>query len=214
MYIFKKFINKQPVTFIWLLSIVGHLSLLPRDYYLGQVKPLSYHLGIFLGLSLICWLSYEILQKVDLKPFEIKDFKKQIIYPTLLFGTILGLISSILTIIVLRKTGQSLIMLPTWVDLLALLNSINFEVLHRLFPIPLVYLALNKIFNNNTEKNRSYLIWASIIIVSLFFGIIKDFMNIVLGWLFCRKGFWTSLLTLVLANLITLAILSFYSLYF
>ncbi len=213
MHTLKNLIKKQPTTFIWLLSILGHLSLLPRDYYLGQSKPLSYHLGIFLGLSLICWLSYEILQKVDLKPFEIKDLKKQIFYPVLLFGSILGLISSILTIMVLRKTGQSLIMLPPWIDLLALLNSINFEVLHRLFPIPLVYLALNKIFNN-TEKNRSYLIWASIIIVSLFFGIIKDFMNIVLGWLFCRKGFWTSLLTLVLANLITLAILSFYSLYF
>ena len=218
---------------LWLLCLAGSWSIIPYVLHLGILPaPVSILKILFLGTlqalvfyGLICFLSYKLFSKTDLRPFSNKNSLKR----TLFFGVIPGITTG-LAIYLLDKiffiTSPLLIgkiHTPFWIGALAsLYGAINEEVILRLFLFTLVYFGFQKIFNSS-KKNRLLLLWTTNIIVAIIFGVghlpaafklitpssfeifrillLNGIPGLIFGWLFWSKGLWTAMMAHFVADL-------------
>jgi hypothetical protein len=226
----------RPFIFIWACCIMGSLLVLPYSHFLGlipHVSPailLSVVVQSIVLYGVICWLCYLFVRKVDLQPFLIRRPLKQIIYPGILTGLVVGL-----TIFALERSifsesilANSVVRPPFWSGVLAsFYGAFNEEVLSRLFLLTVVYLLLCKIVKH-PQRSRNYLLASAILISSLAFAaghlpalfkitganaeIFRVFLlngtaGIAFGWLYCTRGFWAAALAHFSADIIIHAIL-------
>src|SRR4051812_18469610 len=98
-----KMTDKKIFFILWLLCIVGALSVIPYVQYL-KILPseVSIWRVLLLGtlqaaalFGLVCWASFKILPKTDLCPFVIDSPRKRIVYPALVSGVLVGLVISL-----------------------------------------------------------------------------------------------------------------------
>lgn len=225
--------TKRLCAILWLLCMIGAWAVLPYIVFLTGMNPSSVsYLSLFLISTLqagvlygvVCWLSYLILKKVDLHPFHISNFSKQIIYPGILAGLLVGLV-----IFGLDKTiFQSSLLVnmhpPFWAGALAsIYGGINEEVLMRLFLLTLFYFCFQKIFKPRHER-QPFFMWMAIFIVALIFGaghlfaavkvaplsifevtrilLLNGIGGVTLGWLYYTNGFWAAALAHFVADLV------------
>ena len=174
--------NNRKIFFtLWLLCIIGSLSVLPYIHYLGTLpygasiwKVLFFgtlQAAVFFGL--ICWVSAKILPKTDLHPFVAENFRKRVIYPALISGILVGLVIflSDKTIFASSALTGAGIHPPFWAGFLAsIYGAVNEEVLLRLFLFTLIYFGLNKVFKYKSST-RLRALWSTNILVSLLLGI-------------------------------------------
>ena len=103
---------------IWVLCIIGQLSVLPYLYSLGDVPAPSVPVRllvasagafafIFNGLLLLC--SSYILKRVDLEPFASRSWRDTA-YPAIPYGIVIGLASQHL----IDSFHQGPLPLPAW----------------------------------------------------------------------------------------------------
>ena len=221
-------VYKRIYFLLWILCILGALSVLPYLQYLGVAVSMRQALlsvlqsALFLGL--ICWLSSKIVPKTDLHPFVFTKPLQRIVYPGVIAGVFIGLV-----IFFSDKTlfGNSLISgihPPFWAGALAsIYGAVNEEVLCRLFLLTLIYFILNKIFRFGTGK-RLYALWAATILVALIFGLghlpaafqlsspsafeifrilfLNGVAGVVFGWLYWSRGLWTAMAAHFVADLV------------
>lgn len=232
-------IIKQLFIGIWILSIIGALSVLPYAYFIGLIpESTSYVQLVLMNIinsaimyGIICWISYLLLKRVDLQPFKANTIA-EIVYPGILPGIFVGL-----TIVISNKLFFQDSVLgtmqhpPFWTGLIAsMYGAINEEVLCRLFLLTLIYFILSKLVKNHMHY-RSYLIWISICVVAIIFGIghlpaafkiispstidiirillLNGIAGIVFGWLYYKKGFWTGVTAHFIADIIIHVLLIF-----
>lgn len=218
--------HKKTFLFIWLFCLVGSWSVIPYIQYLG-ILPESTSISQVLLLGtlqaailygLICFLSYKLLPKTDLKPFSDKSCLKKNIFFGVISGTFTGLAIYFLDKIIfpssLLITGK--IDPPFWAGAIAsLYGAINEEVLLRLFLFTLIYFIFHKLFNF-TKAYRLPFLWITNIIVAVIFGLghlptafrliepstyeisrillLNGIPGIVFGWLYWSKGLWTAMM--------------------
>jgi len=172
--------DKRTFFILWLLCIVGSLSVFPAVQYLGILPSevsiwrvllvSTLQAAVFFGL--ICWVSSKIVPKTDLRPFVTDNPRKRIVYPALVSGILVGLIIffSDKTIFASSALVGEGVHPPSWAGALAsIYGAVNEEVLLRLFLFTLIYFVLNKIFNYKPSK-RLMVLWSTNIFVALLFG--------------------------------------------
>jgi len=218
-----KALNKRLFFVLWILCIIGYWSVLPYVRYLGVLPPDAQIMKIILFgtlqaalvFGLACWLSYKLLPKTDLHPFVIKDIRKQVIYPGVLAGVLVGLIIYGLDRTVFQNSLLSVVHPPIWTGALAsLYGAINEEVLLRLFLFTLVYFLFRKLCKFNNQR-RIYFLWITNILVALVFGLghlpalfglttptsfdifrvmlLNGIPGVVFGYLFWTRGLWAAM---------------------
>lgn len=210
---------------LWVLCLIGSWAILPYVHYMG-ILPLSLPVVLLLGTiqaavlyGLVCYLSFKLLPKTDLQPFVIKDLKRQIIYPGVIFGLLVGLIIYFLNQTVFQDSllVAGSVSPPLWTRALAsIYGGVNEEVLLRLFLFTSVYFISRKIFKF-TNRNRLYFLWGTNIIIALIFGLghlpaafklispssfeifrillLNGIPGLVFGWLYWSRGLWAAMAT-------------------
>lgn len=205
---------------LWIACLVGAAALLPHYFYLAGSIPKTTLVfadiaGSSIAWGIICWLSFLLLQRVDLTPFSSTNFLKQVIYPGTLSGILVGVVITILTSVFFSHSVFLSKTSPLWATMLAsIYKGLNEEVLMRLFFLTLVYFLLTKLFKEH-QRYRPYLQWTAILIAALGFGgghlrvaftilpalsgfeifrilFLNGIARIVFGWLYCTRGFWAA----------------------
>lgn len=172
---------RQNFIALWVLCILGALSVIPYIYYLGILPEHSIWKAAFLGsfqaallFGCACWISYKILPKTDLCPFPTihqKNYVNEIIYPSLISGVLVGLAIFIFDKTIFNSSMLSVIHPPFWAGVLAsLYGGVNEEVLLRLFLFSLIYFLFGK-FITLHANTRWILLWSTNLLVALLFGI-------------------------------------------
>lgn len=218
--------NKKTFILLWALCILGgwavlpyvqHLGILPSDVSIWKVALLSMvQAAIFFGL--ICWISFKILPKTDLHPFPTlhrEQFPKQIVYPALISGVLVGLAIFVSDRTLFNSSLLSGVHPPFWAGALAsLYGAVNEEVLLRLFLFTFIYFLFGKSLTI-VKSNRLIILWGVNILVALLFGIghlpaafklaspsafeifrvlfLNGIAGIVFGWLYWSRGLWTAM---------------------
>lgn len=228
---------RKTFVFLWLLCIAGSWSVIPYVQYLG-ILPASLLQVLILGTlqavlfyGLICYLSYKLFLKTDLRPFPDTFSLKRIVLFGLMPGLVIGLVIYLLDTIIfpssLLMTGK--VHPPFWIGALAsCYGAINEEVLCRLFLFTLVYFGLNKIFSFG-KQNRLLFLWITNVIVAIIFGlghlpaafklitpssleifrllILNGIPSIIFGWLYWSKGLPIAMIAHFMADLMIHAVL-------
>jgi len=163
------------IIFLWLGCLLGAISILPYLYYLKIIPPSTPFNTLFL-LSLIqaallygiiLWLSYILIPKTDLKPFNTEKLLNQIVLPGIFVGLFSGLTILVLNKIIFQNSILNVLSPPFWIVILAsLYGAINEEVLLRLFLFTLIYFLFNKL-----NWKCSVIFWITNILVALIFGL-------------------------------------------
>lgn len=229
---FKANLKNRKIFFsLWILCIVGFWSVLPYVQYLGIMSPLlvfwkvllfsTIQATLFFGL--ICWLSFKILPKTDLRPFLLHDRLKQIVYPAIISGVLVGFTIFLVDKIVFQSSLLLGVHPPFWAGAIAsIYGGINEEILLRLFLFTLLYFLLGKCVKIN-ERNRACLLWIVNIIVAIIFGLghllvafklivpstfeifrillLNGIAGVVFGWLYWSRGLWTAIAAHFIADL-------------
>lgn len=230
-------VNKKIFFLLWALCVIGFLAVIPYIRSLGII-PSTVSIGkvVLFGTiqaalfyALICWLSYKILPKTDLHPFNLDNPLKRIIYPGIISGVAVGLI-----IFLSDKTlfGSSLLSgthPPFWAGALAsLYGAFNEEILLRLFLFTFLYFILSKCFKFYARK-KLFFLWFTNIVVALIFGLghlpaafklispsafeifrvlfLNGIAGIVFGWLYWSRGLWTAIVAHFVTDLMIHAFL-------
>ncbi|MBS0585322.1 MAG: CPBP family intramembrane metalloprotease [Verrucomicrobia bacterium] len=225
--------NKRRFILLWSLCILGFWSILPYIQHL-EILPLTVSIwkvallgtiqtALFFGL--ICWISFKILPKTDLHPFPPlykKRFLKQIVYPALIAGILVGLAIFVADKLIFNSSLLLGVHPPFWTGALAsLYGAVNEEVLMRLFLFTLVYFLIGKWLRIDSN-NRSFILWSVNIFVALLFGIghlpaafklispsafeifrvlvLNGIAGVVFGWLYWSRGLWTAIATHFVAD--------------
>lgn len=215
--------SKRQFLLLWFFCLIGSWSVFPYIYYLG-ILPTSTSISnaffissiqaiIFFGL--ICYLSYKILPKTDLRPFIVTNVFRQIFLPGLVSGVSVGLIIFFLDKTIFQDTLLSGVHPPFWAGALAsIYGAVNEEVLLRLFLFSFIYYIFRKLCKCS-NGNRVLLLWTVNIIVSIIFGLghlpaalklinpsyfeifrillLNGIPGMVFGWLYWSKGLWTAM---------------------
>ena len=165
--------------------------------------------------GLVCWLSYKLLPKTDLHPFLIENPFKQILFPGVVAGLLVGLTLYFLDKTVFHSSILSEMHSIVWPGALAsLYGGVNEEVLLRLFLFTFIYFLCGRIFKF-THEHRLYFLWMTNILVALIFGLghlpaafklvtpsgfeffriilLNGIGGIVFGWLYWSRGLWTAM---------------------
>lgn len=174
--------NKKRYITLWLLSILGSLSVLPYMSYLG-VLPLfepiwkiallsGVQAALFFGV--ICWISFKILPKTDLNPFPIvhrENLLKKIVFPALISGILVGIAILVFDKTIFASSPLSKVHPPLWAGALAsIYGAVNEEVLLRLFLFTFCYFLVGKCLKIGAS-NRPIILWGVNIFVALLFGV-------------------------------------------
>lgn len=223
--------SKRQLLLLWLFCLIGSWSVFPYIYYLG-ILPSSISIShaffissiqaiIFFGI--ICYLSYKILPKTDLRPFIITNVFKQIFLPGVISGVSVGLIIFSLDKTLFQDSLLSGVHPPFWAGALAsIYGAVNEEVLLRLFLFTFIYFIFGKLCNCSSD-NKLLLLWTVNIIVSILFGLghlpaalklttpssfeifrillLNGIPGMVFGWLYWSRGLWTAMVAHFVADL-------------
>ena len=202
---------------LWILAIVGSLSVLPYVGYLEMAPALTVNRVLLITLqsavvfALICFLSYKIVPKTDLRPFS----NQKPIYPALISGAVMGVVIFILDKTIFHSSLLSEVHPPIWAGALAsIYGAVNEELLLRLFLFTTVYYLLKKWFKF-PENQRIYFLWSVNILVALIFGLghlpaafklvspsafdifrilfLNGIAGILFGWLYWSRGLWAAM---------------------
>lgn len=215
---------KQNYVILWVLCILGSLSVIPYIHYLEILPDTSvWKVALFgsmqssLLFGFVCWLSYQVIPKTDLQPFppiNKENFLKEIVYPALIAGVLLGLTIFFFDKTIFNSSLLSGVHPPFWAGALAsVYGAVNEEVLLRLFLFSFIYFHIGKVLDKQV-KNRSVL-WGTNFFVALIFGIghlpavfkitqpssfeifrvlfLNGIAGIVFGWLYWSRGLWTAI---------------------
>lgn len=109
--------------------------------------------ALFFGL--ICWISFKIIPKTDLRPFPTLSgsYLKQVIYPAIVYGVLVGLVIFILDKTIFNNSLLSNVHPPLWSGTLAsIYGAVNEEVLLRLFFFSLIYFFSRQMCKNTGEQ--------------------------------------------------------------
>lgn len=218
--------SKKTFAILWVLCILGGWSVLPYVQYLGILPKTAsfWKVGLLatiqaaLFFGFLCWGSFKILPKTDLSPFP-SLFKgnvvKQIFYPAIIYGVLLGLLIFISDKTVFNSSLLSGTHPPFWAGALAsIYGGVNEEVFLRLFLFTLFYFLVGKCVKIH-ESNKSAILWCVNIFVALLFGIghlpaalklaptsvfeifrvlfLNGIAGVIFGWLYWSKGIWTAI---------------------
>lgn len=212
---------------LWFLSILGALAILPYASYLGTISSsaltpkavLIFTLQVALFFGLICWFSYWLLQRTDLKPFSKPSFSF-----ACLAGCAVGLSIYALDILIFKSTVLFETTPPLWTGLLgSFYGAIDEEVLLRLFLFTLIYYLCRKIFKFD-PRHRFQFLWSINILVALAFGLghlpatfqlitpttidivrilfLNAIGGLVFGWLYWTRGIWSAMVAHFVADLV------------
>ncbi len=224
--------NKKRFFFLWILCILGAVSVFPYMRYLGMLPatssawkmPLFYITQSVLFFGFICWSSFKILHKIDLKPFALRNPLKQIVYPALIWGTLVGFTLFIFDKALFSDSLFSEPRAPLWARALAsIYGGVNEEVLVRFFLFSLLYFLLGKCVRIHSG-NRLFILWAINISAALLFGIghlptafkltapstfeiyrillLNGVAGAVFGWLYWSRGLWAAMGAHLIADLV------------
>ena len=215
---------------VWLISIIGGLSVLPYAYYLNLIPASTSFAHVLLAsiantaimYGVLLFFSYLLLQRVGIKPFA-QSFFQQVNGLSIMSGVTVGLILVGLNKFFFKSSAlaQSAIIPPLWTRVMAsLYGAINEEVLCRLFLLTLMYFVLNKCF----AKREPLIMWGAITLSALFFGIahlpaafkiispslfevsrillLNGIAGIAFGYLYCTRGFWSGVIAHFTADLV------------
>lgn len=223
---------KRTFILLWILCLVGSWAIIPYIYQLGIIPASTSVMNLFLITTIqssllygiICFVSYKILPKTDLHPFNTENLFKDIISPGVVFGGIVGSILLLFELTIFRDlTLSGAIHPPLWTGALAsIYGAINEEVLLRLFLFTSIYYTLSKVFKR-IGTNRLVILWSANVIVALMFGlghlptafklatpsgleisrilILNGIAGVVFGWLYWSKGLWTAMVAHFIADL-------------
>lgn len=218
--------NKKTFIILWALCILGSLSVLP---YLQHMEILPSTTSIWkvallgtiqaaLLFGFVCWISYKILPKTDLQPFPPlhgEKYLKQIVYPALISGVLVGLAIFVFDKTIFNDSLLSGAHSPFWAGALAsIYGGINEEVLLRLFLFTLIYFFVGKCLKID-GRNRSIVLWCVSIVVAIIFGVghlpaalklapasafeifrvlfLNGIAGVVFGWLYWTRGLWAAI---------------------
>jgi hypothetical protein len=199
------------------LPYVQHLGILPSTVSIWKVALLGTVQSV-LFFWLICWISFKILPKTDLRPFPTLHrgmVLKQIVYPVIISGVLVGLVIFVSDTTIFNSSLLSGVHPPFWAGALAsLYGAINEEVLLRLFLFTLIYFLVGKCLAIR-GSNRLAILWSVNILVALIFGIghlpaafklaspsafeifrvlfLNGIAGIVFGWFYWSRGLWTAM---------------------
>jgi hypothetical protein len=224
--------NKKTFFILWILCIIGSCSVLPYVQNLGIFPATVSIWKVFLlgtiqavlFFGLICWLSFKILPKTDLHPFFYRNFFKQIAYPGVIAGILVGGAIFFFDKTVFHSSLFSGVHPPFWAGALAsIYGGVNEEVLLRLFLFTLIYFLFSKAIKIR-EGNRLPILWSVNLLVALLFGIghlpaafilaspsafeifrvlfLNGIAGIVFGWLYWSRGLWTAIAAHVVTDLV------------
>ena len=219
-------VNKKTFILLWALCILGGWSVLPYVQHLGILpSTVSIWKVALLGtiqavlfFGLICWISFKILPKTDLHPFpplRKERFLKQMVYPALISGVLVGLAIFVSDTAIFNNSLLSGVHPPFWAGALAsIYGAVNEEVLLRLFLFTLIYFLIGKCVTIR-GSNRLTILWSVNIVVALVFVIghlptafklaspstfeifrvlfLNGIAGIVFGWLYWSRGLWTAI---------------------
>ena len=215
--------NKKIFFFLWLLCIIGTLSVLPYVLYL-EIFPSSVSICKLSVLSVIqsavvfgfiCWLSSRIVPRTDLQPFLYDNLAKRIVYPALISGVFVSLVLFVFDQIFFGSSLLAVVHPPFWTGALAsIYGAINEEVSLRLFLFTLIYYIFKQILRFSVNK-RLIILWITNIIVALLFGLghlpmayklispqpfevfrilfLNGVAGMVFGWLYWSRGLWAAI---------------------
>jgi len=217
---------RKPFFLLWILCILGSLSVLPYVYYL-QLLPtsislfkvvilVSFQAALLFGL--LCWLSSKILPKTDLRPLS---FDKKVLLPSIISGILVGL--TLVFFDQIFSSPLTNVRPPIWTGALSsLYGAINEEVSLRLFLFTLVYFLIGKCIKIR-QGNRTAILWAINIFVALLFGVghlpaaakliplvpfevfrilfLNGIAGAVFGWLYWTRGLWAAMAAHFVADL-------------
>ncbi len=215
---------RKPLFLLWILCVVGFWAHIPYVQYL-EILPdtIPVWRTLLLGtvqtallFGFICWLSSKILPKTDLHPFVYRNFLKQIAYPGIVAGILVG--GAIFTFdqTVFHSSLLSGVHPPFWAGaLVSLYGGVNEEVLFRLFLFTLIYFLFGKVIKIH-GGNRVSILWSVNLLVAILFGMghlpavskqltslsafeiyrvlfLNGIAGIVFGWLYWSRGLWTAI---------------------
>jgi len=172
-------IHKKNMIILWLLCIFGSWMVLPYIYYLDVIPSSVSIAKIFLLITvqsavlygIVCWLSYLLVPKTDLRPFNTERSIKRIVYLGVVSGGAVGLIIHLLDSTIFQSSLFSGLHPPFWAGVFAsIYGAVNEEVLLRLFLFTFVYFLFGKIVNI-THQNRLAFLWVTNVIVAIVFGL-------------------------------------------
>ena len=223
--------NKKPFFILWILCIIGIWSVIPYTHHLAPL-PVAVSmwkillLGTVQGIvffGLICWLSFKIVPKTDLDPFSYQNFLKQIAYPGIISGLVVGGAIFFFDKTIFRSSLLSEVHPPLWTGALAsIYGGVNEEVLLRLFLFSFIYFIFGKAIKIR-KNNRPVILWSVNIIVALLFGMshlpaafklaspsgfeifrvlfLNGLAGLVFGWLYWSRGLWAAITAHIVADL-------------
>jgi hypothetical protein len=222
--------DKQIYITLWIACIIGALSILPYAFHLSGMTDFSFFswatlltaLQAAVLFGIVCWLSYLIVPKTDLKPFEAKDPLKKIVYPGMIGGVVLGLVLWGLSSFIFSQSAFTGMHPPIWKGAVAsLYGAVNEEVLLRLLFFSLFYFLFRKIFPAARRKRLLFL-WSTNVIVALLFGLghlplafkvssmssfevfrilfLNGIAGCVFGWLYFSRGLWSAMVAHFVAD--------------
>lgn len=217
--------NPKMIYFVlWVLCILGSISVFPYIYYLGVPVPsisalLLSILQVMVLYGGVCTASYYLVPKTDLRPFAMGDIVK----PGVLAGGATGALILMIDRLVFSNSMLSEIEVPVWAGVLAsVYGAVNEEVLLRLFLFTSVYYLFGKIFTIHS-KNRIRFLWSSNLIVALLFGIghlplalqlaepsafevvrillLNGIPGLIFGWLYFSNSLWVAMVAHFITDL-------------
>lgn len=218
--------HKRYFVLLWIFCVLATVAVLPYLHALGilpAITPKIFLLSLIqptILFGIVCWLSYLLLKRVDIKPF---GPVKPMILPGIISGLIVGGIITLLekTLFASSALSSAGFKPPAWAGFLAsFYGGLNEEVLCRLFLATLIYFLFTKI-----SKKKTPAIWTSIILSALIFAIghtpalfkimplvsgfelfrillLNTFPGIVFGWLYFRRGFFAGVFAHFVTDLI------------
>lgn len=219
---------------LWIGCILGTWAILPFFAHFGLFPPtVSWKMivivqtiqsAILYGV-LLAFSAY-FLNRVDLRPFEVSNFWRQVLLPGILGGLVVGGFHLTAQWMLQPDSGLIEEAPPFWKGALAaVFGGINQEVAARLFFLTTIYFVFRYWFPSTSIRN--YLLWTAIGIAALFFGLIRLLLaaqtaelsgwdmggifliqavaGAVFGWLYSFYSFWAAVLAHFLADLLRAA---------
>lgn len=201
----------SPFVKIWGLSVFGNLFIFFLAQHLHEI-PQTVTFSLFTVLSLLFGLlahfGIKLVDKAELNSLNSSNFFKTDLLPAI-SGTALSIIGIfILDRVFIKISPEEITFLdssPFWARIISsFYDSINLEIVFRLFLLSLIYYLLKKFIKK--KEMEKYLIWTSILIAALAPALNYLFADgatqskllisntiggAVYGYLFVYRSFWS-----------------------
>jgi len=241
---------KNKFLFLWLSGILSTVVALPYIFTLQhsviekapvsvtQLALISIIQSVIL-LAVTIFLGLKLSKKINLPTLAIfeskKSFKeefKNVIITAIPIGIIVGIVIKFLDLFLLNIPDLTMMSekMPFWKAIMAApYGGVVEELLMRLFLVTLFAWIISKIVKETDVINNSYIMWTSIILASIIFGlghlpatatvtqitplvvtraiILNGIGGLVFGWLYWKKGLEYAILAHFTTDVVLIAIL-------